>query len=110
MGKMGPGPESRAERDRPVRKSSHCQHTMSLSESKLPVDDPASKSCTRVEVPTLAQSAIAEAIGTFFLVSTIALAAGQAGNTLAPMAIGSILMCSALLTFKHTWVMLLSRH
>ena len=83
---------------------------MSLSESMLPVDDPASKSCTRVEVPTLAQSAIAEAIGTFFLVSTIALAAGQAGNTLAPMAIGSILMCSALLTFKHTWVMLLSRH
>ena len=76
----------------------------------LPVDDPASKSCTRVEVPTLAQSAIAEAIGTFFLVSTIALAAGQAGNTLAPMAIGSILMCSALLTFKHTLVMLLSRH
>ena len=54
----------------------------------LPVHDPSSKSCIRMEVPTVAQSAIAKAIGTFFLVSTIALTAGQAGNTLAPMAIG----------------------
>ena len=41
---------------------------------------------------TLAKQMLAEYLGTCFLVGTVGLAAGQANNPLAPIAIGAILM------------------